>query len=84
MTFPGTPLSCDHDEYVRLKVSHVAFGKFNAVHAGKIERLKTLFGEMDRVFGLPSLEDPRCARAPTPSRLKARCSRDVAGASDQP
>ena len=38
-------------------VSHIAFARFNAVHAWKIERLKTLFGEME----LP-------VRAQTPAR----------------
>ena len=32
---------------MRRKVSHVAFGRSNAVQAGKIERLRTLFGEME-------------------------------------
>src|SRR5438093_825802 len=47
--FPGTPLSCAQDEYVRRKVSHVARRCFNASHAGKTQRRRTLFGEI----GLP-------------------------------
>ena len=48
-TLAGTPLSCAHDEYVRLNVSHVARGRSAASQAGQTHRRKTLFGEI----GLP-------------------------------
>ena len=48
-TFAGTPLSCAHDEYVRLNVNHVTRGRSPASHAGQTHRVKTLFGEI----GLP-------------------------------
>jgi len=43
-TLPGTPRSCDHDEYVRRNVNQVARGSPSRLHAGKIERRSTLFG----------------------------------------
>ena len=46
VTFPGTPFSCDHDEYVRRNVNHVAFGSPNRSHAEKIAHRSTLVGRM--------------------------------------
>lgn len=77
MTLPGTPLSCDHDEYVRRNVSHVARDRFNASQAGKIARLRTLFGEIGCPTGLLQLQplvggDPeRDRRGPLPDSVKA-------------
>jgi hypothetical protein len=48
-TLAGTPLSCAHEEYVRLNVNHVARGRSAASHAGQIHRLNTLLG----AIGLP-------------------------------
>jgi hypothetical protein len=48
-TLAGTPLSCAHEEYVRLNVNHVARERSAALHAGQIHRRKTLLGEI----GLP-------------------------------
>src|SRR5580765_3278561 len=45
ITLPGTPLSCDHDEYVRRNVSQVVLGSPSVLHAGKMDRRNTLLGE---------------------------------------
>jgi hypothetical protein len=44
-TLPGTPLSCDHDEYVRRNVSQWFSAAQGARTPGKIARRRTLFGD---------------------------------------
>src|SRR3954469_14310186 len=67
MTFPGTPLSCAHEEYVRRSVSHVTRGRPAATHAGQIARRNTLLGEI----GLP--EPVAKIRSSGPVRVDRAC-----------
>src|SRR5438045_905613 len=52
ITLPGTPLSCDQDEYVRRNVSQVARGSCKVLHAGNTTRRNTLLGDS----GVPNRE----------------------------
>ena len=63
-TLAGTPLSCAHDEYVRLNVNHVDARKLPPPHMlARPTDVKTLFGEIglpdhggeDQLIGRPSL-----------------------------
>ena len=76
-TLAGTPLSCAHDEYVRLNVNHVTRGRSAASHAGQTHRVKTLFGEIglpDTVEKISSWAAVRFVRAFHPASNRSAAS----------
>ena len=67
VTLSGTPWSCDQEEYVLRKVSHVARGSPSASQAGKTNRRRMLFGEI----GFPDLVEN--TKDPASVCLACRC-----------